>query len=214
MPNGPEGERRQADRSECAVPACRIATGDGRAACGLPNREKALVRRRKRAGAGATAGWGVTGLLMLSLGGAAHAQAPSPADEEAVAEAVAALREWSAEPGLPESAEAAETRSVQARETCRMIPNPTARAICTSAVALAVALDVGIPTVIDWLSEDAEAMNQESQEILDRFGAVEDRLDALEAWRESAEAWRESADNRFSEMNGKLDLIIELLRSR
>lgn len=214
MPNGPEGKRRQADRSECAVPACRIAIGDGRAACELPEHEKALVRRCRRAGAGTAAGWGVTGLLVLSLGSAAHAQAPSPSEAEALAEAVAALRELPPEPGVPESAEAAETRAVRARETCRMIPNPTARAICTSAVALAVALDVGIPTIIDWLSEDAEAMNQESQEILDRFGAVEDRLDALEAWRESAEAWQESADNRFSEMNGKLDVIIELLRSR
>lgn len=110
MPNGPEGKRRQADRSECAVPACRIAIGDGRAACELPEHEKALVRRCRRAGAGTAAGWGVTGLLVLSLGSAAHAQAPSPSEEEAVAEAVAALRELPAEPGLPESAEAAEAQ--------------------------------------------------------------------------------------------------------
>ena len=166
-----------------------------------------IERRRKNASAGAAAGWGVTGLLMLSLGSAAHAQAPSLSDEEAVAEAVAALRALPAEPGLPESAEVAEARAVQAREACRMIPNPTARAICTGNVGLAVALDIGIPTIIDWWTEDAEAMTRESREVLDRLGAVEERLDALEAWRETA-------DDRFAEMNGKLGVIIELLRSR
>lgn len=167
-----------------------------------------IERRRKIVGAGAAAGWVVTGLLMLSLGSAAHAQAPSSSEEEeAVAEAVAALRALPAEPGLPESAEAAEARAVQAREACRMIPNPTARAICTGNVGLAVALDIGIPTIIDWLTEDAEAMTRESREVLDRLGAVEERLDALEDWRETA-------DDRFSEIDGKLDVIIELLRSR
>lgn len=174
---------------------------------GERRRAVGIERRRKIAGAGAAAGWGVTGLLMLSLGSAAHAQAPSPSDEEAVAEAVAALRALPPEPGLPESAEAAEARAVQAREACRMIPNPTARAICTGNVGLAVALDIGIPTIIDWWTEDAEAMTRESQEVLDRLGAVENRLDALEDWRETA-------DDRFAEMNGKLDVIIELLRSR
>ena len=171
----------------------------------MPNGRRG--ERRMIAGAGAAARWGVAGLLILSLGSAANAQAPSPLEEEALAEAVAALRELPPEPGVPESAEAAEAGAVQARETCRVIPNPTARAICTTAVGLAVALDVGIPTIVDWLAEDGEAMTRESQDVLDRLDAVEDRLDALEDWQESA-------DDRFSEMDGKLDLIIELLRSR
>lgn len=170
--------------------------------------------RCKIARTGSAVRWGVAGLLILSLGSTANAQAPSPLDEEALAEAVAALRELPPEPGVPESAEAAEAGAVQARETCRMIPNPTARAICTTAVGLAVALDVGIPTIVDWLAEDGEAMTRESQDVLDRLDAVEDRLDGVENRLDAVEDWQESADDRFSEMDGKLDLIIELLRSR
>ena len=99
-----------------------------------------------------------TVLLVLSLGVAAYAQAPS-AEEEALAEALGALRESTSESaaaGLPESAEA-----VQAREACRFIPNPTARAICTGTLAVAVAVDVGVPTIVGWMSEDGEEMTRE-----------------------------------------------------
>lgn len=67
-------------------------------------------KRRKVARAGAAARW-ASRLLILSLGSAASAQAPSPLEEEALAEAVAALRELPPEPGVPESAEAAEVRA-------------------------------------------------------------------------------------------------------
>ena len=131
--------------------------------------------------------WGVTGLLVLAPGVSAHAQT---SEDDAAAEAVAALREL---PREPEIAVATGAHAVQAREACRVIPNPTARAICSTTVGLAVALDIGIPTIIDWLTEDAEAMNRESREVFER-------LEALEKWQASAD--------------GKLDVIIELLRSR
>ena len=136
-----------------------------------------------------------TALLVLSLGVAAYAQAPTSAEEEALAEALGALRESTSESaaaGLPESAEA-----VQAREACRFIPNATARAICTGTLAVAVALDVGIPTIVGWMSEDGEEMTREQQAVLDRLADLEE--------------WQGSTQNRLSEMDGKLDLIIDLL---
>ena len=135
-----------------------------------------------------------TSLLVLSLSMPAYAQVPG-AEEEALAEALGALRESTSESaaaGLPESAEAA-----QAREACRLISNPTARAICTGALAAAVVLDVGIPTIVDWMSEDGEEMTREQQAVLDRLAALEE--------------WQGSTQNRLSEMDGKLDLIIDLL---
>ena len=150
-----------------------------------------------------------TTLLVLSLGAAAYAQAPG-AEEEALAEALGALREStsaSAAAGLPESAEAA-----QAREACRMIPNPTARAICTGTLAAAMALDVGVPTIVEWMSADGEEITREQQAVLDRLDDLEDRLDDLEEWRGDVEEWQESTQDRLSDMDSKLDLIVELLR--
>ena len=138
---------------------------------------------------------GGAALLVLSLSAAAYAQAPSP-EEEALAEALGALRESAAgtsTAGLPESAAVA-----QAREACRLVPNPTARAICTGVLGMSMALDVGVPTIVGWLTEDGEEMTREQQAVLDR-------LDDLEEWREST-------DDRLSTMDGKLDVIIELLR--
>ena len=142
-----------------------------------------------------------TALLALSLGMRAYAQAPV-AEEEALAEALGALRESTSESaaaGLPESAEAA-----QAREACRLIPNATARAICTGALAAAVALDVGIPTIVGWMSEDGEEMTRDRQALLDRLADLDDRLAGLEEWQGLTQ-------DRVSEMDGKLDLIIDLL---
>ena len=138
---------------------------------------------------------GGAALLVLSLSAAAYAQAPS-SEEEALAEALGALRESAAgmsAAGLPESAAVA-----QAREACRLVPNPTARAICTGVLGMSMALDVGVPTIVGWLTEDGDEMTREQQAVLDR-------LDDLEEWREST-------DDRLSTMDGKLDVIIELLR--
>ena len=63
---------------------------------------------------------------------------------------------------------------------------------------MSMALDVGVPTIVGWLTEDGEEMTREQQAVLDR-------LDDLEEWREST-------DDRLSTMDGKLDVIIELLR--
>lgn len=150
-----------------------------------------------------------TTLLVLSLGATAYAQAPG-AEEEALAEALGALRgstSASAAAGLPASAEAA-----QAREACRMIPNPTARAICTGALAAAMAMDVGVPTIVEWMSADGEEMTREQQAVLDRLDDLEEWRGDVEEWQGNVEEWQRLTQERLSEMDGKLDLIVELLR--
>ena len=77
------------------------------------------------------------------------------------------------------------------------IPNSTARAICTAALSVSLALGVDVLTIIGWLTEDGEEMNRERQAVLDR-------LDDLEEWRESVDGWRETTDDRLSTMDGKL----------
>ena len=148
-------------------------------------------------------------LFVLSLSVAVYAQAPS-SEEEALAEALGALRESAAETaaaGLPESAEAA-----QAREACRLIPNPTARAICTGVLGMSMALDVGVPTIVGWITEDGEEMTQEQQAVLDRLDDLEEEQQAVLDRLDDLEEWRKSTDDRLSNMDGKLDVIIELLR--
>ena len=172
--------------------------------------------RHAIAAAGTVARWGITVLLVLMLGGIAHTQAPKKSVDGAVlAEALTTLRGASPAPaGAPESVGEAEARVAQAREACRAIPNPTARAICTGVLGLAVALDVGVPVVVDLLSEDGAALDRDQQDLLERLDALEKWRESTDEWRASTDEWRESTDDRLSQMDGKLDVIIELLRTR
>ena len=196
-------------------------------------------RGRAIATSGTVARWGITVLLVLMLGGIAHTQAPKKSVDGAVlAEALTTLRGAAPAPaGAPESvgeaearvaqareacrranratrAAAHQARVAQAREACRAIPNPTARAICTGVLGLAVALDVGVPVVVDLLSEDGAALDREQQDVLERLDALEKWRESTDEWRASTDEWRESTDDRLSQMDGKLDVIIELLRTR
>ena len=172
-------------------------------------------RRHAIAASGTVARWGVTVLLVLMLGGIAHMQAPKSVEGAALAEALTTLRGASPAPaGVPESVGEAEARVAQARDACRAIPNPTARAICTGVLGLAVALDAGVPVVVDLLSEDGAALDRDQQDLLERLDALEKWRESTDEWRASTDEWRESTDDRLSQMDGKLDVIIELLRTR
>ena len=178
--------------------------------------------RRAIAAAGTVARWEITVFLVLMLGGIAHTQAPKPVEGAVLAEALTTLRGAAPVPaGAPESVGEAEARVAQARDACRAIPNPTARAICTGVLGLAVALDVGVPVVVDLLSEDGAALDRDQQDLLERLDALEKWRESTDEWRASTDEWRastdewrESTDDRLSQMDGKLDVIIELLRTR
>ena len=146
----------------------------------------------------------VTILLMLSLGAPAYAQAPA-SEEEALAEALEALRQLELSSAAPEAVAAAQA------EACSLLPHPTARTICTAVVGL-VTFGLSVSEVVSLMEQDAEEMNQDREDLIRR-------LDDLESWRGATDTRLSEMDGklgemdtRLSEMDGKLDLLIELLR--
>ena len=134
-------------------------------------RTESLEPRRWRAAAvvGAAARWGGAVLLTLSLGGSVRAQAP--ADENALAEALATIYEVASRLETYEPVETEETRAAQAGEACGRIPSPFAWAVCTTSAA--IVLDLGADVIADWPITAGEEMNRARQEVLQRLVALE-----------------------------------------
>ena len=97
----------------------------------------------------------------------------------------------------------------QVREVCGVIPNRTSRVVCTgveimlNTLGLAGALGVDV-SLADWFVDDAEEMERERQELLDR-------LNRLEVQQEELKVQQEDTERSVTEMNGKLDMITDLL---